>query len=306
MNKFFRNNLTSRFNPCSKPHNRCADEDSKGFTLVELVVVLAIIAVLAVTLIPALAGAKPNSLAFQCMNNLRQWGDAMRVTATDNNDVMARDGTDNGGQYAADTGAATGPGSPNDPYAWFNVAPAALGDKPFSNYWNTPGAGALVKLPVPGGQGKIWHCPSAKIAAGDVFLNGGAYGLFSYVMNIDLKLNADIATHGVVGNSAAYPNMPKFGAIRKPAAVVLFTDVLFSPTLEPYTSSSSRNGIFPAARSSGFSNRHNGGGTLLFIDGHAAIYKRSYVTNGAPNESGANRKEKFNSDIWWNPNRDIP
>jgi prepilin-type N-terminal cleavage/methylation domain-containing protein/prepilin-type processing-associated H-X9-DG protein len=284
-------------------HLRRAEESSKGFTLVELVVVLATLAVLALTLLPAFASAKPNNLALQCMNNLRQWGAALRMTASDNNDMIARDGTANGGQYAVDTTATTGPGSPNDQYAWFNVAPPAMGEKPFSFYWNSPGGNSQLKLPFPGGQGKIWHCPAAKAASTDSFLQNGSYGFFSYVMNIDLKVTTPI---GASFSRLTYPLMPKFGEIRNPSSQVLFTDIVFSPTLErilPTASDSDRNGIFPAQRSYVFPNRHSGGGTLLFIDGHSAIYKRSYVTNGAPNSSGANRAEKLNPDIWWNPNR---
>jgi len=282
--------------------NCSADKRPHGFTFVELLVILAVLAVLALTMIPVFANARPNSLAFQCMNNLRQWSVAMRTTASDNNDMMARDGTDDGGQYGVDTGTTTGPGTPNDANAWFNVAPAALGDKPFSYYWNLPGGNAQIKLPFPGGQGKIWHCPAAKANSTDTFFQNGSFGFFSYAMNIDLKLNSTI-DNGSVGNSLTYPNMPKFGAIRNPSSVVLFTDIVFSPTLEPLTTSPSRNGIYPTHRWTSFPKRHNAGGTLAFVDGHSAIFKWDYVYNTA---APSNRKEKFNPDIWWNPNRDIP
>jgi len=306
MNKSLRKNSTHRYSLRSRFYKRRIDESLKGFTLAELVVVLGSIAILALTLIPAFASAKPNSLAFQCMNNLRQWGAAMQTMASDNNDMMARDGTDpNSGSYAAYTGAPTGPGTPTDSYAWFNVAPPALGEQPLSYYYDLPGANFSKKYPFPGnGKGKIWHCPAAKATSADtsLFLQGGTYGFFSYVMNIDLKLNSTIA-NGIIGNSAVYPNMPKFGAIRNPSAVVMLTDFCFSPTLENWTGSSApQNGCFPACRWTYFVKRHNQGGTIVFVDGHAAIFKWDYVFNMAP----AARIEKFNADIWWNPNRDIP
>jgi prepilin-type processing-associated H-X9-DG protein len=86
--------------------------------------------------------------------------------------------------------------------------------------------------------------------------------------------------------------------------VVLLTEVTFSPNLENYVASPDRNGIFPAARWSYFPRRHNDRGTLVFLDGHAAIYKWEYVYNKNPTPVA--RSEKLNSDIWWNPNRDIP
>ena len=299
----------------SGPQARCgepgADKCPQGFTLVELAVVLACTALLVVTLIPAFAGTKPNNLAFQCLNNLRQWGDASGIMTSDNNDMLARDGTDSSGQYAVDTGnspspgvPATWPGTPLDAYAWFNVLPPAMGEQPLSSYYMQPGANGRKKYPFPGnGKGQIWLCPAAKAATNDLFLNGGVYGLFSYAFNIDLKLNRNIA-NGVLGNSALYPNMPKLGALRGPAATVLFSDVAFSPSWETSTPGPSRNGIYPCARWSAFPRRHNNGGTLLFTDGHSAVFKWDYVFNQNPTPSL--RNEKLNPDIIWNPNRDIP
>src|SRR5205807_860228 len=131
---------------------------------------------------------------------------------TDNLDAMPRDGTDNGGTYALFTGLANGPGSPRDENAWFNVLPPVMGSPPMSAYADqtTP---PRVKYPFPGnGVGKIWQCPSARASDGDVFGpgtpgEGGIFGFFTYVMNLDLKLNADICAHAVIGNSPVYPNM---------------------------------------------------------------------------------------------------
>jgi prepilin-type N-terminal cleavage/methylation domain-containing protein/prepilin-type processing-associated H-X9-DG protein len=60
----------------------------EGFTLVELIVVLAVIAVLVVMLLPAIAATKPNSQAFQCLNNERQLTLAWQMYAEDNKDIL--------------------------------------------------------------------------------------------------------------------------------------------------------------------------------------------------------------------------
>lgn len=55
-----------------------------GFTLVELLVVFAIIAVLAALLLPALKDADENAKRTTCMNNLKQMGIAFAMFAADN------------------------------------------------------------------------------------------------------------------------------------------------------------------------------------------------------------------------------
>jgi prepilin-type N-terminal cleavage/methylation domain-containing protein/prepilin-type processing-associated H-X9-DG protein len=59
-----------------------------GFTFVELLVVMATVAILALLLLPALAGTKPNSQAFQCLENERQLILGWQMYAADNTDLL--------------------------------------------------------------------------------------------------------------------------------------------------------------------------------------------------------------------------
>jgi type II secretory pathway pseudopilin PulG len=62
--------------------------DRSAFTLIELCVIVALVFVLSLLLLPALAGARTNSKAVQCLNNLRRLTDAWQMYTSDNRDSL--------------------------------------------------------------------------------------------------------------------------------------------------------------------------------------------------------------------------
>ena len=58
----------------------------KAFTLIELLVVIAIIALLLSILLPSLRKAKEAVVRIKCRSRLKQWGVAIQLYNTDNND----------------------------------------------------------------------------------------------------------------------------------------------------------------------------------------------------------------------------
>jgi type II secretory pathway pseudopilin PulG len=64
----------------------------RGFTLVELIAIIAILTIVAATLVPALCATNDRSSRAQCANNLREVGVACNIYAAENNDFVPQRG----------------------------------------------------------------------------------------------------------------------------------------------------------------------------------------------------------------------
>lgn len=69
---------------------------TRAFTLIELLMVLAIIALLATLLLTVINRAKAAAQAIDCRNNLRQWGQATQLYAANHNDLLPKNGAESG------------------------------------------------------------------------------------------------------------------------------------------------------------------------------------------------------------------
>jgi len=116
---------------------------SRGLTLVELMVVLAIVGVLAAIIAPALGYARGVADSVKCQSALGQWALAMRVYAQQNDGALPRRGQ--GVQPTAIV---------DRPEDWFNAIPKVMGMPAYKEL------AVEGRIPRPG-DGGIWICPSA-------------------------------------------------------------------------------------------------------------------------------------------------
>jgi prepilin-type N-terminal cleavage/methylation domain-containing protein len=116
-----------------------------GFTLVELLVVISIIAILAALLLPALAGAKMQAARIQCVGNEKQLVLAWTVYSGDNNELLVL----NGGDTATTSG---------QPHLWVHGGNHGSADSLTNDLYLTGANFSLFARILP--TGRIYKCPA--------------------------------------------------------------------------------------------------------------------------------------------------
>jgi prepilin-type N-terminal cleavage/methylation domain-containing protein len=156
-----------------------------AFTLLELLVVVAIIAMLAALLVPVLGQGQTKARSVRCLSNLDQWGLAYRQYADDNRDFLPRRGQ--GVQPLAQI---------NRPEDWFNALPPYLQQQPYQVLFTN-------NQRLQAGADSVFVCPAAKDPGSNHFL--------PYGMNMNLSpWNLPLAT--------------KFEEVVQPSKVVAMAD----------------------------------------------------------------------------------
>jgi prepilin-type processing-associated H-X9-DG protein/prepilin-type N-terminal cleavage/methylation domain-containing protein len=224
-----------------------------GFTLVELLVVIGIIAVLISILLPALSKAREAAMRVACGSNLRQWAYAHQM-------------------YANEFDSANVPGDVDHSAGWAGYL--------LERYMN-------VKLPTSSTAGftppGIAICPSTAELRGVSHINTlvkGAYGPNLKGDSVTYFVNRHI--HNTIFHAGKFQGITRRAAFRNAHAQMEMGEAIGSFEIPGY----GKEGISPGVsvtrnldRRQGFSRRHNGNMNVLFLDGHVELMPTRYVIN---------------------------
>lgn len=235
---------------------------SPCFTLLELLVVVAIIGVLAGLLLPALARAKAKAHSIECLSRIKQWSYAFILYAEENEGWIPRECYEPRGEVTLNNWSQikgkTQPNSSTDSQdVWYNGLPPYLEQPPASKFYAPP------DRPNFHDKRLLIHCPTASFPA-SAFRPNQMNPFFSMAMNSQLIQIGPTIKFTLIQN-------------QDPVRIVLFLDNLLEGETKVHPAQENSMLGQPGAWANRFSARHSKGGNLGFADGHVAWFPGNQV-----------------------------
>jgi prepilin-type processing-associated H-X9-DG protein/prepilin-type N-terminal cleavage/methylation domain-containing protein len=235
---------------------------SNAFTLIEVVVVIATVAILAALVLPVLAKGTGKVRRVECLSRLKQWTMAFKGFAEENEDWIARECYEPLGEVTINNwsqvkGRVRPDGRSDSADVWYNALPRYLGLEPATRY------AAPAERPSFFDSRHLIHCPTARFP-GYALRSTYQFPLFSLAMNSQLIQS---------GASIKWTVIEQHDVAR----TVLFLDNLLDGELRVHPLQETNHLGQPGAYANRFSARHQGGGNLAFADGHVAWFSGPQV-----------------------------
>lgn len=268
-----------KFSFVAKTRSPSGQGDANGYTLVEVLTVIAIIAVLAAFLLPALSKARDRAQAIICLNNTRQLGLAAAVYASDNADRLPYN------LGMAGSAFRTNANWVNNVMTWGVTGPL---DSDNTNLATLTRASLGTYV---GGSPGVYHCPSDQVLSSAQRAAGWTARIRSYSMNAMVGDAGNFIINGVNVNNPGYTQFFKTTQIPRPSDIFVFLDEHPDSIDDGYflnKDAPESNGGYGA--SGGTTNEwldlpasfHNGSTAFSFADGHATLHRWQKATTVLP------------------------
>jgi prepilin-type processing-associated H-X9-DG protein/prepilin-type N-terminal cleavage/methylation domain-containing protein len=251
----------------------------RGFTLVELLVVIGIIALLISILLPTLARARQQGMRTICLSNLRQWGLGFSLYAQENR-----------GYYPFElmrdwTGPTTG--------TWLKWYGEYTGSSPSTLTQGTFSTNDSLLNRYLSERDKLYNDPALDgMAANLQDYKGTALSSANVSLTPCYGCSASLLGIGLMSSANNYTVAVNFGSVRDPTETMLLADCAAYDTSSTssgitlsiwrYTTistPSSSNGVVGTGMAAipYFHGRHPGGGNVLWFDGHVTTEPVSLI-----------------------------
>lgn len=235
-------------------------QSATGFTLVELLVVLGVIALLAALLLPALARSKSRALATACGSNLRQVNLAFLLYLDDSQGVFPT------------AAAKSSLGAQPEDWIWWQMETSAA-------MMRDPASGSIMRH-LGGYDTRLFQCPADRDAKSREAAWRSNPGQEQYFYSYSLNAASDRGMASYFSKDRSMMFLNRLDAVRRPAQKIMLAEEKGGAGDGPGTASIDDGRWVPQGYP--LTSRHEGRATVAFADGHLERVKREFADSDHP------------------------